>query len=231
MAVEGNLECHGKIIAMHDNREAVVLVHGIWMSGLEMRLLSRRLARCGFEPQFFHYHSLLHTPAQNADRLARFLRDLGRERVNLVAHSLGGIVVLHLFNRCPDLPAGRVVLLGTPVTGSGVAQGMAGRVWLRPLLGRSLRQGLSGGVPAWHGGRDLGVIAGIHGLGIGRILGGLQGANDGTVSLHETRLAGASDFCALQVDHMGMVLSKLVAAQVCTFLRRGRFDGGSGPIR
>lgn len=215
---------------MHSNSEAVVLVHGIWMSGLEMRLLSRRLAGCGFDPQFFHYHSLLHTPVQNADRLAEFVRALGRERVNLVAHSLGGIVVLHLFDRCPDLPSGRVVLMGTPVAGSGVARGVAARAWLRPLLGRSLRQGLSGDVPGWRGGRELGVIAGVHALGIGRVLGGLQGENDGTVSLQETRLSGASDFCVLQVDHMGMVLSRQVAAQVCRFLKRGRFDRGNGPI-
>ncbi len=204
--------------------EPVLLVHGIWMTGFELRLLGARIARCGFRPAYFRYPSLRASPADNAAALAVAIREMGAPRLHLVAHSLGGIVLLHLLVRYRDLPPGRVVLLGSPVAGSGVAGVIARRRWLRPLLGRSLEQGLLGGVPAWPGGREIGIVAGTRSLGVGTFLGGLRGANDGTVSLDETRLAGAADACSVHTSHTGMLASPEVARQVCRFLARGGFD-------
>ncbi len=208
---------------MSDDRETVVLVHGIWVNGLELLWLGRRLAACGFEPRYFHYHSVLGTPQSNAERLAAYLRRLGLTRVHLVAHSLGGIVVMHLFDRHPEVPPGRVVLLGSPVRGSGVARVVAANRLLRPLLGRSLVQGLLGGIPPWRGERKLGVIAGTREIGLGRLFGGLVGVNDGLVSLEETHVDGASDFTTVPTNHFGLVLSAEVAEKSCDFLRSGRF--------
>ena len=99
---------------------------------------------------------------------------LRAERLHLVAHSLGGIVLHHLFRQFPDLPPGRVVLLGSPVRGSGVARRMAVSPFLRPLLGSNREEGLLGDVPPWPPNRELGVIAGNRGLGVGRLIGGLE---------------------------------------------------------
>jgi pimeloyl-ACP methyl ester carboxylesterase len=207
------------------SRETVVLVHGIWMNGLELLWLGRRLAACGFDPRYLHYHSVLGTPQANADRLAAYIRRLGLKQVHLVAHSLGGIVVMHLLDRHRGLPAGRVVLLGSPVRGSGVARVLAGRKLLRPLLGRSLR-GLVDGVSPWSGAQALGVIAGTRGIGLGLLFGGLSGVNDGVVSLAETHLDGADDFVTVAASHTGLIFSAEVAGKVCSFLRSGRFGGG-----
>ncbi len=210
--------------------EPVVLVHGLWMNGLELRWLGLKLARCGFASRYFHYRSLKQSPATSARQLAGFIGGLKSERLHLVAHSLGGILLLHLFDQFPELPPGRVVLLGCPVLGSGVARVAAEKPWLRPLLGRNLEQGLMGDAPRWRHRRELGVIAGTRGVGIGRIIGGLTAAGDGTVSLEETRLPGAADFCSLKVNHMGMVLSSKVARETCNFLHHGRFEQGEGPL-
>ncbi len=204
-------------------RETVVLVHGIWVNGLELALLARRLERCGFGTRRFDYHSVRRTPAENADRLAEFVRRLEVEQVHLVAHSLGGLLVLLLFHRHADLPPGRVLLLGSPVRGSGVARVVAGNRALRWLLGRS-RKELVTGVPPWRGQRQLGVIAGTSPLGIGRLFGGLVGVNDGVVSLEETRVDGADAFMTVPLSHFGLVLSSRVADACCAFLRSGRFD-------
>jgi ABC-type transporter Mla maintaining outer membrane lipid asymmetry ATPase subunit MlaF len=78
-------------------------------------------------------------------------------------------------------------------------------------------------VPRWNGGRELGVIAGASGHGLGRLLGPLREPNDGTVLVEETDLPGASDQVTLNTSHSGMVFSGAVARQVAAFLRDGRF--------
>ncbi len=210
---------------IEQNRELVVLVHGIWMTGLEMSLLALRLRAAGYATERFFYHSLFSTPAQNAERLNEFLQQQKAKTIHLVAHSLGGIVLLHLFDKYEDFTDGRVVLLGSPVQGSGVAARLNSASVTRWLIGRSGEQGLLGGAPGWKGGRDLGVIAGSSGFGVGDIVGGMDGPGDGTVSLAETCLPGASDYSQIPVSHTGMLVSKAVATELISFLQTGGFSG------
>jgi pimeloyl-ACP methyl ester carboxylesterase len=204
--------------------DTVVLVHGIWMTGVELVLLERRLRRCGFRTRRFHYRSLRRSVRHNARELARRLRTLPAERIHLVGHSLGGLVILQALQDEPGLITGRVVLLGSPVNGSAVARGVARQRALRWLMGRATEQGLLGDGPRWRGWQSLGMIAGCRSFGIGRLLGGLSGVNDGVVNLEETRIEGARDSVVVDTTHIGLVVSGLVAAQVCAFLKHGRFD-------
>jgi pimeloyl-ACP methyl ester carboxylesterase len=201
----------------------VVLVHGLWMTGWEMGLLGRRLRRRGLLPRRFPYADVRRSPADNARRLQEWVRRLEAPQVHFVAHSLGGILLLHLFDRFPDQAPGRLVLLGPPVAGSRAARHLQAKPWLRPLLGRSLEQGLLGGAPGWQGTRELGVIAGTLGLGAGRLLGPLERPHDGTVTLMETQLQGAKEQLQLPVSHTGLILSAEVARQVGLFLHAGAF--------
>jgi pimeloyl-ACP methyl ester carboxylesterase len=205
-------------------KDRAVLVHGIWMSGLEMSLLQQRIRACGFDCHRFHYSSLKLTPAQSAAELHGFLQHLGTGTIHLVAHSLGGIVLLHLFSRFPQQQPGRVVMLGTPVRGSAVAGRLARGGVLRKVLGRSTEAGLLGDVPEWTGGRELGIIAGTQALGLGRLVGGLEQPSDGTVAVVETRLRGASAYLPLRVSHTGLLFSRRTAQATCRFLRTGSFD-------
>ncbi|MEJ1296848.1 MAG: alpha/beta hydrolase [Candidatus Sedimenticola sp. (ex Thyasira tokunagai)] len=206
-----------------EQREHVVLIHGIWMTGLMMRRLGGRLSAAGYSVHYFNYHSVNATPIVNARKLARFIRGVGAQRLHLVAHSLGGVVLLHLYHHFHDLPPGRVVLLGSPVRGSGVAKKMSERPWMAPILGRSVDCGLLGGVPAWKGERELGSIVGTHNIGIGRLIGGLGDSGDGTVAVAETELAGAADTTQVEVGHTAMLFSPTVAAEVISFLNKGHF--------
>jgi pimeloyl-ACP methyl ester carboxylesterase len=205
-------------------RETVVLVHGLWMTGLEMGLLSRRLRGCGFSPRRFPFGEVRRSARENAGSLHAWLAEVPGETVHFVAHSLGGILLLHLFKRFADLRPGRVVFLGTSCRGSIVAQRLSHLPLLRAALGRSMDQGLDGGAPGWSGERELGVVAGTLGLGLGWLSGGLDPPHDGTVAVAETRLAGARAHITLPVSHFGLLLSADVARQVCGFLRSGRFQ-------
>ncbi len=207
--------------------ETVVLVHGIWVHSLQLVLLARRLRRCGYRTRLFNYRSVRRSVRHNAARLARRVRRIDADKIHLVGHSLGGLVILQALQDNPGLINGRIVLLGSPVRGSAVARRIHQRRLLRWLIGRSGEQGLLGGGPQWRGWQSLGVIAGRYSLGIGRLMGGLSGANDGVVNLAETLIEGAQDCIVVDATHIGLLVSKRVAGQVCAFLKRGRFDAGS----
>lgn len=206
-------------------REAVVFVHGLWLTGLEMSLLRRRIRQSGFACYQFHYHSLLAAPAQNAAQLNGFLQDIEADVIHLVAHSLGGVVVLHLFSAFPQQKPGRVVLLGSPLKGSSVALSMNRNAWVSVVLGRARQRGLLGDAPSWTGGRELGMIAGTRGPGLGTVLtlGKLATPNDGTVAVQETEIPGIAAHLQVPYSHFTMLFARPVARAVCAFLRQGKF--------
>jgi hypothetical protein len=79
----------------------------------------------------------------------------------------------------------------------------------------------------WNAQRPLGVIAGDLSLGLGRLFGGLDGPNDGTICVEETELPGSSDRIVLPVSHTGILFSADAARQTAAFLATGRFNSRS----
>jgi len=206
------------------NKETVVLVHGLWMNGLEMSLLGKRLSRAGFHTRRFKYPSVNSGPHDNASALQELVQIIDSNKLHFVCHSLGGLVIRHLFHRYPDQRPGRIVTLGTPHRFSRAAKYLADRDTGRRMLGHSMKGGLLGNVPAWSGSRDLGVIAGCLRFGLGMIIPGIPRPNDGTVAVSETRLAGMTDHIVLPVSHFGLLISGAVADQSICFLQTGRFN-------
>jgi pimeloyl-ACP methyl ester carboxylesterase len=203
--------------------QTIVLVHGLWMKGLEMTLLRRRLQARGYRVYQFSYHTVGRDLAANAERLNNYLnKQVEGETVHLVAHSLGGLVVRRLLHDFPLQRPGRVVTLGSPHQGSYVAQRASRSGLLRRLLGMSL-PALLGEVPPWDARRELGSIAGTLSVGLGWIFRGLPHPNDGTVAVAETRLEGARDHLLLRASHMALLFSRDAAFQVDYFLQQGEF--------
>ncbi|MCW8845910.1 MAG: alpha/beta hydrolase [Gammaproteobacteria bacterium] len=206
-------------------REAVVLLHGLWMTRNVMALLGRRLAAASPARQthLFGYPSMRAGMAQNMEALLTFIAGLDADTVHLVGHSLGGVLILNMLNRCAPPQPGRVVCLGSPLRGSATASRLQELPGARVLVGESLEQVLARPLPDWQGQREVGVIAGSRGMGLGRLLRRLDGPNDGTVSVSETCLPGISDHLVMDVSHTGLVLSREVAIQTDFFLHRGHF--------
>ncbi|MGH6636187.1 MAG: esterase/lipase family protein, partial [Gammaproteobacteria bacterium] len=203
--------------------EAVVLIHGLFLNGYEMSFLRFQLSRAGYLPRRFRYLSVRCSPASVAEQLRRVVQDLDAGRIHFLCHSLGGLVIRHYFALFEDLRHGRIVTLGTPHQGSGVARYLSTFTLGQTLLGKSNRRGVSGDVPAWNGACALGSIAGTRSMGLGRMITELSKPNDGTVAVAETHLHGAKDHIALPVSHLGMLVSRQVAIQVVHFLQQGRF--------
>ena len=193
------------------------------MNGLETILLRNRLADAGFTPSVFHYPSMRTTLAEVAAALAAQLRN-STGPVHVVGHSLGGLIALETFETEHDLPPGRVVLLGSPVQGSRAARAVANWSVGPQLLGALAATALTTGQRReWKWPREIGLIAGSRSAGMGRMFADLPEPNDGTVSVEETRLAGATEHQVLDVSHTGMLLSSRVAASAAAFLAHGRF--------
>lgn len=125
----------------------VVFVHGYMQNRVGFLGLARALARRGFGPLFgFNYPWLASIPS-NARRLDRFvdrvLRETGAAKVDLVCHSMGGLVAMEMMRSAAlekdgastPLKVRRCVTIATP---------HAGIVWRGPIFGvgsTSLRRG------------------------------------------------------------------------------------------
>lgn len=190
------------------------------MRGVTMTVLQHRLEGVGYQVETFDYFSVA---ARLQDTLANLRRCLLAypDGVHVVGHSLGGMLALLACDEQSDLPPGRIVCLASPLIGSANARqlGEHGAGW---LMGRS-RDVLERGLQHWDGPREVGVVAGEIPVGLGNMLGGVEGPNDGTVAVAETRLSGISDHCVVAASHTGILFSREAAAQVEAFLRDGHF--------
>jgi len=202
--------------------EPVVLLHGVWMRSPALLMLSSRLKARGFAPIGFNYASLLRNPSKSMEKLAMKLYSLGNGPVHLVGHSLGGLMAVETLNQYQKLPSGRVVCLGSPLAGSATARILHEKN-LSFMTGKSGPL-LRGGLMQVPESRQVGVIAGAKGRGLGQILRKFDGLHDGTVAVWETRIPGLTEHLVVPVSHTGLVFSKEVAEHTANFLESGRFE-------
>jgi pimeloyl-ACP methyl ester carboxylesterase len=211
----------------------IVYVHGLWVTGREAFWLRRRLEQeLAAQTLAFPYPSVTADITANARALAEFLSPIRADTLHLVGHSLGGVVILKLFEEFADasarLPPGRIVLLGSPMGGSRSARNFARLPFGKKIMGRAVEEELLGPCcerRRWNRARELGVIAGDLGVGLGRLVGTLGGPSDGTILVEETELEGTADRLVLRVSHTGMLFSAAVAHAAGAFLSTGRFLG------
>ena len=195
----------------------VVLVPGLWVPAAAMAMLALRLQYHGHEVHLFAYRGRAPYEA-NVEALARF----SQGKTGFVGHSLGGVLILDMLTRHPEIAADAAVLLGAPVRGC-----LAGRRFGRARLGRWM-MGACGSLwderaARWTRSAPLGVVAGTLPFGLGRAFGALPGPNDGVVCVEETFVDGMAGRALVRQGHSMLVVSGEVAGLVERFLARGRF--------
>ena len=208
-------------------KTAAVFVHGLFLNGAEFTLLRRRLARDhGIAGYRFSYPTVRGSMEQAVGQLARFVERIDAEHVHFIGHSFGGVVLCRYFQKVPCARPGRVVILGSPLTGSRSARAVARNAVMRRMIGPLVNAELVDDCEprSWACRNELGIIAGTTPMGLGRIFARFEEDCDGTVGLSETKLPGHNAHLAMPVSHMGMLASSAVARQVGTFLQQGHFS-------
>lgn len=194
-----------------------------------MYLIKRRLEReYGMRVSLFNYPSVRGTLDENASALATFIREQNVDVAHIVGHSLGGVLALRMHANSPGFLPGRIVCLGSPLSGSRAANFLSAQEWAEEIIGRSVPDAMihqtandwADEVAEHH---DIGVIAGNIPLGFGRLLANFDEDNDGTIAVSETTLNVAKDHLILPVSHKGLLVSADVADQAATFIKRGEF--------
>lgn len=207
--------------------DTIILVHGLWMTGMEMSLLKHRLeTEHGFNCVMFSYASVTGHMVEHVSKLRELAQQQQCERLHFVGHSLGGVVTYKLLESTNDLIPGRAVFMGSPLQGSRAVRAMSQWTLGRVAVGDAVCKELGETQPRrWDGRRDIGIVAGSANMGLGRFFSSELATNsDGTVMIEETRLDGAADHIVLPVSHTTMVFSPLVTRQVVKFIREGKFD-------
>jgi pimeloyl-ACP methyl ester carboxylesterase len=153
----------------------------------------------------------------------------GGDKVHIVTHSLGGILVRRYLKDCGTPAAlGRVVMLAPPNAGSEVVDTLESwRVyaWINGPAGLDLGTSrdhapfVLGAAPP---GVEIGVIAGSRSWNpfFSALI---PGPDDGKVSVTRTHLAGETDHVTLPYSHTWLMNRREVRRQVAAFLREGRF--------
>ncbi|MES2563008.1 MAG: alpha/beta hydrolase [Pseudomonadota bacterium] len=212
--------------------KTVVLVHGLWMHGVAMRFMQRRLKECGYDVRRYSYSTVRCDLTENAKRLASHVEALGVRPVHLIGHSMGGLVALCAAQRLAPSLRGRIIVCGTPYTDTFSGrrlEGYRGGGW---LLGKCMGEWLhQPRAPLTaDAGLDIGVIAGDGGFGMARLIArSLPKPHDGVVAVTETQVPHMRDRIVLDVSHTQMLISQKVAHQACFYLANGRFDHSTMP--
>lgn len=205
--------------------ETVLLLPGLGSPGWSMSFIASRLRRDGFDTVIIPYKAAHRTLSEVVSDVSERIEALPRQgRVHLLGHSMGGLVARGV--ACRGLKTGgigRIVMIGTPLMGSGIAARMAtlpisklpyGRLW-RDLSPEGCL-GNRAAIP----GVEVGMIAGA--VPGGRIFGGM--GTDGIVPVAATMSEGLDGHVTVPASHALLLLSGQVADAASRFLRTGTLD-------
>ena len=221
-----------------ENSEHVIVLHGMWRTSRSMKPMERTLAAAGYQVRNVSYPSRSAIISELSEAaIGRAVEECltnGASSIHFVTHSLGGILVRDYLSRHTITNLGRVVMLGPPNGGSELVEKLH---WLSPLkkiVGpASVELGTDTNSPPFRLGAatfPAGIIAGNRSL-IWLTSLMIPGPDDGTVSVERTKLAGMSDHLVLPVTHNFIMLDRTTRKQTVCFLREGRFDHESKPMK
>jgi triacylglycerol lipase len=230
------------IFAMHaigplpnENRETVIILHGLGRTSFSMQILKNRLQHAGYRVISKSYASTQGAISDHVVWLEGLLDECDREDnvpTHFVTHSLGGIVVRKYLAKHPMANLGRVVMLSPPNQGSEVADCFKDWKLFHLAMGPSGQElgTENGSTPNALGPVEfeLGVITGDASLNpVTSWL--IPGPDDGAVAVRSAKVDGMTDFWVVHRSHTFIMNASEVADEVIAFLKTGSFTHSTTP--
>ena len=223
-----NTQDHENNSPVLENKEVIVLLHGLGRDNKSMWLLASRLEDADYHVHRIEYSSLDQQPAEIVTDISKQINKccLGQfKKIHFVGHSLGGLIIRAYLQQHKVDNLGRVVLIGTPNKGSEVADHFSDS-WLIELLGPTA-QSLGTGknsfpnslLPPYY---PLGVIAGENDSILKNLI--IPEKNDGLVSVSSAKVEGMTDFILINTSHSMMRYNSEVAEQTIEYIKNGSFS-------
>jgi triacylglycerol esterase/lipase EstA (alpha/beta hydrolase family) len=201
---------------INTEQQAVVLVHGLWMSRWTFFSIARSLEDQGYKVYRFGWKTSTRPFSFNMLKLQSFVNSVSEKTVHLVVHSMGGILSMRTM---PNIrKQGKLVMLGSPINGSQAAKAMSKKRWSRWML-KHAQEPLENGVVNPEIFRNSCMIAGTsNGIGIAKLVTKLPEPNDGTVALVETQADWIDKHTSVNTNHFRMLFHKEVKKLIIEFL-------------
>lgn len=211
--------------------EIIVLLHGILRSKTDMLGLEIYFKNRGYDIINIMYPSR----KMDIDGITNFVHEhihahksyTDDKPLNFVAHSMGGLITRYYIMRFSPKNLHKVVMLGTPNTGSEVADYLDGHdIFSKPfnkLFGPAAKQ-----LKTDYDHKEneitypLGIIAGCKSINPLAFL-ALNGEHDGIVPVERTKIDGMTDHIVMPSSHSLMMFNPKIMDQIDYFLKNEKF--------
>ncbi len=209
--------------------ECVILLHGFGDIKLSMSFLESECRKRGYTTFNIGYSTVGETIGSLSEKLLRDLiedcKNKGFSKIHFVTHSMGGLIVRFFLqnNKLPE--CSRIVMLSPPNQGTEVADFFKTNIFYKIIAGQIGLELCT----------DSDIIRNLKELNIefGVIAGNksfnpffseiIPGADDGRISVDNTKLDEMSDFLIVNDSHLTIKHRPEVSEQMVYFLQNGKF--------
>jgi pimeloyl-ACP methyl ester carboxylesterase len=215
---------------MTDGTHGVVLLHGISRTARSFRKMQAALESAGFATLNLDYASrrkALEALAEDIHPAIQRFTDGIDGSVHFVCHSMGGLLARVYVARYRPKRLGRVVMLGTPNSGSEIADRLGHLKLYRAFFGPAGQQlgtlrdsAVEALFPPVN--YPVGIIAGNRSI-YPLASAFLPKPHDGRVSIANTKLDGMADHIVIPASHPWLMRNSIAIAQTIAFLKDGEF--------